>query len=96
MPIPDYPMIAGYAGLLLPLAERVKSRKQKDEKKRAITKLLEEVDKPIQYAYTAARESGDSEFIFCKRPRNCYFFDKAVELLLSQEKAPAFAISAKG
>ena len=82
MPIPDYPMIAGFAGLLLPLAERVQSSKKTDvEKKRAITKLLEEADKPIQYAYTAARESGSGDFIFCKRPHNRFFYEKAVELL---------------
>ena len=82
MPIPDYPRIAGFAGLLLPLAERVQSSKKNDnEKKRAITKLLEEADKPIQYAYTAARESGSGDFIFCRRPRNRFFYDKALELL---------------
>ncbi len=81
MPIPDYPMIVGFAGLLLPLAQRVEHMQPPNEKKRAVTKLLEEVDKPIQFAYTASRESGSKEFIFCKRPANKYFFDKAVELL---------------
>ncbi len=82
MPIPDYPKIAGFAGLLLPLAERVQSgKKPENEKKRAIGKLLEEADRPIQYAYTASRESGAPDFIFCKKPRNRYFFEKAVELL---------------
>jgi hypothetical protein len=82
MPIPDYPKIAGFTGLLLPLAERVDgSSKTEREKKRAVGKLLEEVDRPLQYAYTAARESGSREFIFCKWPRNRYFFEKAIELL---------------
>ena len=82
MPIPDYPRIVGFAGLLLPLAQRVESSQQSpNEKKRAITKLLEEVDRPIQYAYTASRDSGSKDFIFCKRPSNKYFFDKALELL---------------
>lgn len=82
MPIPDYPRIVGFAGLLLPLAERVQaSKKTENEKKRALTKLLEEVDRPIQYAYTAARESGSTDFMFCQRPRNRYFFEKAMELL---------------
>lgn len=82
MPIPDYPCIAGFAGLLLPLAERVQSaRKSPDEKKRAVGKLLEEADRPIQYAYTAARESGSPEFIFSKRPRNRFFHEKAIALL---------------
>jgi len=83
MPLPDYPTIVGFAGLLLPLAERVEYRKRSDPKeaKRAIGKLLEEVDRPIQYAYTAAREAGDSTFIFCRRPQNRTFYDKAVELL---------------
>lgn len=80
MPIPDYPRIAGFAGLLLPLAERVENSAATD-KKRAIGKLLEEVDRPIQYAYTASRESGSKDFIFCQRPRNRYFFEKALELL---------------
>ncbi|MBF0550817.1 MAG: hypothetical protein HQK60_09795 [Deltaproteobacteria bacterium] len=80
MPIPDYPKIVGFAGLLLPLAERVESVKEKD-KKRAISKLLEEVDRPIQYAYTASRECESKDFIFCQRPRNRYFFEKALELL---------------
>ncbi len=82
MPIPNYPKIAGFAGLLLPLAERVQSaKKEPNEKKRAIGKLLEEVDRPVQYAYTAARETGSPDFIFCKRPQNRYFFEKAMELL---------------
>jgi len=82
MPIPDYPFIAGFTGLLLPLAERVhSSRKSPEEKKRAVGKLLEEADKPIQYAYTAARETGSPDFIFCKRPRNRYFYEKAIALL---------------
>lgn len=82
MPIPDYPFIAGFTGLLLPLAERVQSsRKSPDERKRAVGKLLEEADKPIQYAYTAARETGSPDFIFCKRPRNRFFYEKAIELL---------------
>jgi hypothetical protein len=83
MPIPDYPRIIGFAGLLLPLAERVAwvGKKGEEEKKRAVSKLLEEVDRPIQYAYTAARESGSSDFIFCKQTRNRYFFDKAMQLL---------------
>jgi hypothetical protein len=82
MPIPDYPFIAGFTGLLLPLAERVQSsRKSPDERKRAVGKLLEEADKPIQYAYTAARETGSPDFIFCKRPRNRYFYEKAIALL---------------
>lgn len=82
MPIPDYPKIAGFTGLLLPLAERVQSAKKKEnDKKRAVGKLLEEVDRPIQFAYTAARESGSTDFIFCKRPRNRYFFEKAMALL---------------
>ena len=82
MPIPDYPRIVGFAGLLLPLAERLQtSRKPENEKKRALTKLLEEVNRPIQYAYTAARESGSTDFIFCQRPCNRYFFEKAMELL---------------
>jgi hypothetical protein len=79
MPIPDYPKIVGFAGLLLPLAERVETKAK--DKKRAISKLLEEVDRPIQYAYTASRESGSKEFIFCQYPRNRYFFEKAMELL---------------
>jgi len=82
MPIPDYPRIAGFAGLLLPLAERVQSSQKNDnDKRRAVGKLLEEVNRPVQYAYTAARESGAPDFIFCKRPRNRYFFEKATELL---------------
>jgi hypothetical protein len=82
MPIPDYPRIAGMTGLLLPLAERVQSaNKQPDEKRIAIKKLLEEVDRPVQYAYTAARETGSPDFIFCKRAGNRYFFDKALSLL---------------
>ena len=82
MPLPDYPKIAGFVGLLLPLAKRVQSSKtNEDERKRAVGKLLEEVDRPIQYAYTAARESGSSDFIFSKRPDNRYFYEKAVELL---------------
>lgn len=82
MPIPDYPKIAGFTGLLLPLAERVQSsQKLENDKKRAISKLLEEVDRPIQYAYTAARETGSPDFIFCQRPRNRYFYEKALELL---------------
>lgn len=82
MPIPDYPIIAGFAGLLLPLAERVQSsKKTPEEKKRAVGKLLEEADRPIQYAYTAARETGSPDFIFCKRPRNRFFYEKAVALL---------------
>ena len=81
MPIPDYPRIAGFAGLLLPLAERVQSSKSEGEKKRTMSKLLEEVDRPVQFAYTAARESGATDFIFCRRPRNRYFFEKAMELL---------------
>lgn len=83
MPLPDYPTIVGFAGLLLPLAERVEYRKRSNPKeaKRAIGKLLEEVDRPIQYAYTAAREAGDSTFIFCRRAQYRTFYDKAVELL---------------
>ncbi len=82
MPIPDYPKIAGFAGLLLPLAERVQSAKKKeDDKKIAVGKLLEEIDRPIQYAYTAARESGSTDFVFVKRPNNRFFFEKAVALL---------------
>ena len=82
MPLPDYPRIAGFAGLLLPLAQRVESsKKAENEKKIAVGKLLEEVDKPIQYAYTAARESGSTEFIFKKRPGNHYFFEKAMQLM---------------
>ncbi len=82
MPLPDYPKIAGFVGLLLPLAKRVQSSKNnEDERKRAVGKLLEEVDRPIQYAYTAARESSSSDFIFSKRADNRYFFEKAVELL---------------
>lgn len=82
MPIPDYPKIAGFAGLLLPLAERVQSSKKgENEKKRAVGKLLEEADRPIQYAYTAARESGSPDFIFRKQPRNHFFYEKAIELL---------------
>ncbi|GLI35440.1 hypothetical protein [Desulforhabdus amnigena] len=82
MPIPDYPKIVGFAGLLLPLAERVENSKTAgNEKKRAVSKLLEEVDRPIQYAYTASRESGARDFIFCRQPRNRYFFEKALELL---------------
>ncbi len=81
MPIPDYPKIAGFAGLLLPLAERVQSAKKEEDKKVAVGKILEEVDRPIQYAYTAARESGSTDFIFVKRPNNRFFFEKAVELL---------------
>lgn len=81
MPIPDYPKIAGFAGLLLPLAERVQTSKKEGEGKRAVSKLLEEVDRPVQFTYTAGRESGASDFIFCKKPRNRYFFDKAMELL---------------
>ncbi|QTA81106.1 Uncharacterized protein dnl_34320 [Desulfonema limicola] len=82
MPIPDYPKIAGFAGLLLPLAERVQSsQKQENERKRAVSKLLEEVDRPIQYAYTAARETGSPDFIFCQRPKNRYFYEKALEIL---------------
>jgi len=82
MAIPDYPRIAGMTGLLLPLADRVQSaQKQPDEKRIAIKKLFEEVDRPVQYAYTAARETGSSDFIFCKRPNNRYFFEKALDLL---------------
>ncbi len=82
MPIPDYPKIAGFTGLLLPLADRVQSsHKDPSERKRAVGKLLEEADKPIQYAYTAARESGSTEFIFCKRPRNRFFYEKALDIL---------------
>lgn len=82
MPVPDYPKIVGLAGLLLPLAERVENSKTTDkEKKRAVGKLLEEVDRPIQYAYTASRESGSRDFLFCQWPRNRYFFEKALQLL---------------
>ena len=82
MPIPDYPRIAGFTGLLLPLAERVQSSKKcPKEKKRAVGKLLEEADRPVQFAYTAARETGTPDFIFCKRPRNRFFYEKAIELL---------------
>lgn len=82
MPIPNYPQIAGMVGLLLPMAERVESTAGSEkEKKRAIGKLLEEVDRPIQYAYTAARESSSSDFFFFKKPKNRYFFEKALQLL---------------
>lgn len=82
MPIPDYPRIAGMTGLLLPFAERVQSaKKQPDEKRTAIKKLLQEVDRPVQYAYTATRETGSPDFIFCKRTGNRYFFEKALDLL---------------
>ena len=82
MPLPDYPRIVGFAGLLLPFAERVNNfLKGPNDKKRAVGKLLEEADRPIQYAYTAARETGAPTFIFCKRPGNHFFYDKAIELL---------------
>lgn len=82
MPLPDYPKIVGFAGLLLPFAERVNNAlKNPNDRKRAVGKLLEEADRPIQYAYTAARESGAPTFIFCKRPGNHFFYDKALELL---------------
>ncbi|MBN1841079.1 MAG: hypothetical protein JW883_02215 [Deltaproteobacteria bacterium] len=82
MPTTDYRRIAGFVGLLLPLAERVQASRQSDDEKRtAIKKLLEEVDQPIQYAYTAARESGYTDFILCKSPGNRYFYEKAIELL---------------
>ena len=82
MPIPNYPRIAGMTGLLLPFAERVQSKKKKpDEKRIAIKKVLGEVRKPIQYAYTAARETGSSEFIFRKQAGNRYFYEKTLDLL---------------
>ncbi len=81
MPISDYPRIAGMTGLLLPFAERVQSVKDKNEKRTAMKKLLDEVDEPVQYAYKAAGEVGDSTFIFCKRPGNRFFYEKALILL---------------
>lgn len=89
MPLPDYPKIVGFAGLLLPFAERVQNAlKNPNDRKRAVGKLLEEADRPIQYAYTAARETASvtagttfPTFIFCKRPGNHFFYDKALALL---------------
>ncbi len=84
MSIPDYPRIAGMTGLLLPFAERVKSvKKNEDDRRVVIKKLLQNADKPIPYVYTAVRE-GESDFsdcIFCKQAGNRYFFDKALDLL---------------
>ncbi|MBF0508597.1 MAG: hypothetical protein HQK57_06685 [Deltaproteobacteria bacterium] len=83
MPIPDYPKIVGFAGLLLPLAQGIERDKEKSEheKRRAISKLLDNVDRPIQFSYTAAKEQKWNNFIFCKQPDNTYFFEKALDLL---------------